>query len=141
MFPGTGYIRTKSYLTAQDARHCSAGGRPGPRAARKADPLEPSVASAKRRMMYCAPGPLITAACKLEGKINRRNDLEPPVRGWYERGWSGGAREGGWTRKRSRGSHKGDERKSGAIRMMPFARSSSLDLPLPAATPVSPPPE
>lgn len=31
-------------------------------------------------------------------------------------------------RKRTRGSHKGDERKSGAIRMMPFARSSSLNL-------------
>lgn len=27
------------------------------------------------------PNPLITAACKLEGKINRRNDLELPARG------------------------------------------------------------
>lgn len=27
------------------------------------------------------PNPLITAACKLEGKINRRNDLELPAQG------------------------------------------------------------
>lgn len=32
--------------------------------------------------------------------------------------------------ERAPGSHKGDERKSGAIRMMPFARSSSLSLSL-----------
>lgn len=65
-------------------------------------PTPLTVASAKRRMMYCAPSPLITAACKLEGKINRRNDLEPSVREggrWW--GWENG-RGGGEGRPRER---------------------------------------
>lgn len=40
------------------------------------------------------PNPLITAACKLEGKINRRNDLELPARGKDEAGGSDRAGEG-----------------------------------------------
>lgn len=46
------------------------------------------------------PNPLITAACKLEGKINRRNDLELPAQGKDEavgaaRGVEGGERRRG----------------------------------------------
>lgn len=133
------------------SRHCFEGVRT---ASTKTNPLsapKPAPASVEAPDDVPCPSPLITTACKLEGKINRRNDLELPARGKdeaveatgrmrKERGRGERRRRGrrGWTRKRAPGSHKGDERKSGAIRMMPFARSSSLRLP-PAVLPHHPP--
>lgn len=71
-------------------------------------------------------GPLITAACKLEGKINRRNDLERSSLSLSSREKSSEVKRGAGRGSEAVAAHKGDERKSGAIRMMPFALDGDI---------------
>lgn len=63
------------------SRHCFEGARTASTKTNLLSTPHPAPASVEAPDDVPRPNPLITAACKLEGKINRRNDLELPAQG------------------------------------------------------------